>query len=282
MDILLIALLGLATGGVVNALADDLPAGRGPRLPRYHDGSRRPVAAWLGVTAFLFGLRRIRSGAPGALKTAREEPRILSWRYPLTEIALSVLMALTFETARSRLSLPVGKLLIWQVLVALFVLVAIVDIERRRILRAPLLLIVALAIFGELAFTQSPSAVVSMLAGALSAGLMFSLVYFGGAALKTLAPARWRPPANVVVFGRGDVQLMTVGGLIVGFPAALWAMALTILLGGVGALIYVAIKSVIGNGYQPFSAIPYGPFILAAVYMVMLWGGDLQRLFFGL
>ena len=282
MDILLIALLGLVSGGVVNLLADDLPVGNGIRLPRYPDGSRRPIAAWLGLTAFIFDLRMTRSGATGDLNTDHDECQLLTWRYPLLELALSLLMALTYAFAQSRLGLPAGKIMIWGSLVALFVLIAVVDLEHRRILRAPLLAMAALAIVGGLAFPRSSPTVASMFAGALCAGLVFSLVYLGGRAIKSWAPKRWCPPREAVVFGRGDVQLMTVGGLIVGFPNALAAMALTIFLGGVGALIYLVAKNASAKGYKPFSAIPYGPFILAAVYIVLLSGGDMRRLIFGL
>ena len=34
------------------------PRGVMPGLPRYPNGSRRPLAAWLGVTAFAFQLRQ--------------------------------------------------------------------------------------------------------------------------------------------------------------------------------------------------------------------------------
>lgn len=280
MDILLIAFLGLAAGGVVNLLADDLAAGAVPRLPRYPDGSRRPRAAWLGLSAFILGLRMSQSDATGDANADLERGPSLSWRYPLVELALSILMPLTYAVAHSKLAQPGGKILIWQILAALFVLIAIVDLEHRRIPRAPLLLAAALAIVGGLAYPQSPP-IVSMLAGAICAGTAFSLVYLGGRVFKWLAPKRWRPPADVAVFGRGDVHLMSVCGLIVGFPNALAAIALTIFLGGAGALLYIIATSAFGSGYKPFSTLPYGPFILAAVYIVMLWGGELQRLLYG-
>jgi hypothetical protein len=281
VDNLLLAFLGLILGGVVNLLADDLPAGKRLSLPKYPDGSRRPVAAWLGTSAFVFGLRRAPFVTTDTIKRDNVGNHVLTWRYPLVELALSALMTLTFSIARSMPALPAEKLLIWQTSVALFVLIAVVDLEHRQILLAPLLVIIALAIFGSLAFPQSPPSLASMTVGALCAGAVFSLVYLGGRLFAHLAAKRWPQPAKVTVFGRGDVYLMTVGGLIVGFPNALAAMALTILLGGAGALIYLVIKSALGGGYKPFSALPYGPFILAAVYFVMLFHIETQRLIFG-
>jgi len=52
MLIILVFLIGIIAGGIVNALADDLPERRRPQLPRYPDGTPRPLIAWLGITAF--------------------------------------------------------------------------------------------------------------------------------------------------------------------------------------------------------------------------------------
>ena len=107
MDILLVALLGLLLGGVVNALADDLPAGR-LGLPRYPDGGRRPLAAWLGMSAFALGLRRAPAAAPAPAKSD-VGGHALTWRYPLVELALAIMMALTYAAARGRPPLSAEK-----------------------------------------------------------------------------------------------------------------------------------------------------------------------------
>jgi hypothetical protein len=50
---IIVGIIGIVTGGVINALADDLPHYQRPRLPCYPDETARPVSAWLGITAFL-------------------------------------------------------------------------------------------------------------------------------------------------------------------------------------------------------------------------------------
>lgn len=280
MDLLLAALLGLIAGGVVNVLADDLPAGHMPRLPRYPDGSPRPLLAWLGIAAFALRLRRPR---PSALDKTLNDNRqqTLSWRYPLVELALSALTMFTYSVALDRLALSGEETLIYLIWVALFVLISVIDIEHMRIPRPPLLASVLLAFVRLLAFPHSLPTFASMLAGALSACLSFSLLYIAGRLFVKLAARRHHQPPELTALGLGDVYLMTVGGLIVGFPHALVVMAMTILLGGIAAAGYMLAKSRSG-GYQRFSAIPYAPCILAAVYAVLLLRGELSQLIFGL
>lgn len=271
MDTQLIVIFGLLTGGLINALADDLPAARMPRLPRYPDGGRRPRRAWLGITAFALGLR----GAPDG----NGERRILSWRHPLVEVATAALMALTFAVARDMRALAIEETLIWLALAALFVLIAVIDLEHRRILAAPTLACGLLPLIRAIAFPQSPPTIASMLVGAAGAGFAFSLVYLGGRLFARTALQSQQEP--VTVFGLGDVYLMTLGGFIVGFPNVLFAMAITILLGGIGALVFLLAKSASG-GYRRYSAMPYAPYILASTYLVMLLGDELNHLIVGL
>lgn len=280
MDVLLAALFGLLAGGVVNALADDLPAGRRPRLPRYPDGSPRPALAWLGITAFAL---RLRCPPPSDADKSLEgcQSALLSWRYPLVELVLLAMTTLTYTVARNRLELPSEETLIYLIWVALFVLIAVIDLEHMRIPPPPLLACVMLAIIRALAFPQSLPTFASMLAGAACVCFAFSLLYRGGCLFARLAARRQHPKPELTALGRGDVYLMTVAGFIVGFPHALVAMALSILLGGIGAAAYMLAKSRTG-GYQQFSAIPYAPFILASVYAVLLLRGEVSQLIFGL
>src|SRR5689334_8172903 len=89
LSYIIVGIIGLLAGGIVNALADDLPHYRRPRLPHYPDGTPRPVKAWLGITAFLLGARSSASGSK------------LSRRYPLTEIGTALLMLLTLMVAET-------------------------------------------------------------------------------------------------------------------------------------------------------------------------------------
>ena len=284
MDTILIAALGILLGGVVNALGDDLPAGRKLGFPKYPDGQRRPILAWLGVSAFLTSLRR----GPGTDRTKtsvaeRAGSTIpLSWRYPFTELFLSALMTITYVYTVRDPAASYGHLLIRQAQVALLVLIAVVDLEHRQILFSPLLAAVLLALISAAVYPQFPPTLASMMAGALCAGVTFSLVYLGGRLFGYLAAKFRGHSLEVTVFGLGDVCLMTAGGLIVGFPNILLAMVLTILLGGIGALSYLAVQVASGRGYKPFGALPYGVHILLATYTLMVFPNELSHVFFAL
>ena len=117
-------IIGILAGGVINALADDLPYYRRPRLPRYPDETLRPVSAWLGITAFLLGQRSSTGGAK------------LSWRYPLTEIATAALMILTLAVKNGEGTASSIQIVFWLAYMAIFVLITVIDLEHKLILFA--------------------------------------------------------------------------------------------------------------------------------------------------
>ena len=258
MDAVIHILAGIALGGLVNALADNLPHGRLLARPRYPDGVVRPLAAWLGLGAFLFNLRR----SPGAGSPGR-----LGWRYPLTELALAgVLPAMHLAAVQA----PLGQQLLWQAYAVIFALLGIVDIEHKQILFSPLIALSALALLDAAVFPRPAPDLLNSLAGGVAGGLVFSLVYSGG---KIYRQSLNRGTEIPKAFGKGDVYLMAMGGLVVGFPNALAAMAAAVFLGGGGALAWLLAARLRGRGYAGFTALPYGPYILAATYAVMLCSG---------
>ena len=129
---------GLLVGGVLNALADDLPAPARVRLPHYPDGSPRPLKAWLGLTAFVLGKREGPSADPAdpadEASPSPLRPDRLSWRHPLLELATGLAFAgLTLAFAGE------PALWAWYVYVAILLLITVIDIEHRLILFAIIL-----------------------------------------------------------------------------------------------------------------------------------------------
>lgn len=265
MEVILLALSGVLVGGIVNVLADELPEGRILRRPRNKDGSLRPVCTWLGLTAQVYEWRRSKPPCPK-----------LNWRYPLTELAVAGLMVMTQLATGDDASPLSPQRIIWQAYAAIFVLLAVVDLERKRVLTVPVLVAAALALVDAAVLPQPGPHLASALAGGLCGGLLFSFAYLGG-----LGFARLAEGIDTVVFGPGDVYLMALAGLILGFPNVLAAIVLAILLGGGGALLYLALLRIRGRRYQRFTALPYAPYILAAATIVLLFQSDISRLFFG-
>jgi leader peptidase (prepilin peptidase)/N-methyltransferase len=73
-------------------------------------------------------------------------------------------------------------------------------------------------------------------------------------------------------FGQGDVKLATFMGLVVGFPHVFPAILYTILLGGVGALIFLAYQFIVHRRVALTAAMPYGPFFCIAGWVMMVQG----------
>ncbi|HMM27721.1 MAG: A24 family peptidase [Chloroflexota bacterium] len=295
MEILLAlaaALLGLALGGVLNALADDLPMRRAPGRPHYPDGTPRAPSAWLGITAFLTGQREPPPGAeprpafasvpwpdvaetpaageapdgPAPVEAAPPPSRRLSWRYPLAEIALGLAfgaMALAFRDERS---LP-----IWMVYVAALLLVTVIDIEHRLIL---FVVIVPASIFALIVAAVAPPDPDRSFGYYAVSGLVGFAVYFlmflGG----MLFSAATQPGA--IAFGFGDVMLGTLSAIMLGWRAFIFAALITVFAGAVGALLYIAALQVMRRRHRWFTPLPYGPYIVIGTLIMLLFREQVQ------
>jgi prepilin signal peptidase PulO-like enzyme (type II secretory pathway) len=123
VTLIVVGLIGVLVGGIVNALADDLPQRRNPHLPHYPDDTPRPLVAWLGISAFLLGKRT----SPGGAR--------LSWRYPITEVVTSLAMILVIaRTSAGQPPATAWQVVFWLVYMAIFVLITVIDLEHKLIL----------------------------------------------------------------------------------------------------------------------------------------------------
>ncbi|GIL12258.1 MAG: prepilin peptidase [Chloroflexi bacterium] len=265
LNLVLIGFIGLLAGGVVNVLADDLPHYRLPRLPRYPDGARRPVVAWLGVGAFLSGRR----ASPGGVK--------LSWRYPLAEIASALAMLFTYAIKHDASDVSDLQLIFWLAYMPIFVLITVVDIEHRLILFSVIIPSALLALLDAiLTPTQhEPNLQRALLGGALGFGTFFAL-YLGGILYTYIAIHVQKRDITEVAFGYGDVMMATLSGLILGLEAVIFALFITVFLGAVGALVYIVGRSLRGRQYTMHTALPYGPYIVAGTVIMLLFSTQVR------
>ncbi len=261
----LIILVGLISGGIINWLADDLPHHRMPRAPRYPDGALRPPVAWLGVLAFLTGRRASPGGAH------------LSWRYPITEIGTIFAMLLANAAAVDNAMMSETRLTFWLIYMAIFVLVTVIDIEHKLILFSVIIPSALIALIDAAFEPLGPSLVDALIGGAVGFGVFF-LMYLGGYLFTyMLSKARGRQ-INEIAFGYGDVMLITLSGLILGWQPLIFAMFITVFLGAAGAVVYIASRSLAGGRYSMFTALPYGPYIIVATTIMLLFAGEVIRL----
>jgi leader peptidase (prepilin peptidase)/N-methyltransferase len=77
--------------------------------------------------------------------------------------------------------------------------------------------------------------------------------------------------------GWGDVKLAALIGLVTGFPQVLVALLIGIILGGVVAVILLALKI-----KKRKEAIPFGPFLCLAAIATLLWGSNILDWYQGL
>ena len=77
--------------------------------------------------------------------------------------------------------------------------------------------------------------------------------------------------------GWGDVKLVALIGLAIGFPLIFLAIIMAAILGGV-----VAVAMVIAKKRQRRQTIPFGPFLAVAAMITLLWGSNIMNWYLGL
>jgi leader peptidase (prepilin peptidase)/N-methyltransferase len=255
----------------LGALIDDFKVLASVNGPHYPDGTPRPPIAWLGLTAFLFGKRTSPTGSK------------LSWRHPLTEIFVAVLMLMCLNVAMQRPEFPLVLLGFWLAFMVIFALITVIDIEHRLILfaviRTSVLFALIFAVYSH--FDGREPLLGDHLFGGVLGFIVFFILFNGGTLFTYILGKIRGQEIDEVAFGFGDVMLSGLCGLILGWRADILAMFLTVFLGAGGALIYLMGRQLAKGKYTAFAAIPYGPYIIAATVVLMLYPNVVVNLLFG-
>lgn len=237
------ALGGLAIGVLVNLLADRLPASRTAR-------NEAPDRA---------------ADEPDETPEPARPPVL---RYVLVELAMAAFAVALMQQAG--LTPRYGVLLFY---VAVFTLIAVIDIEHRLVLNVVMLPAFVVALVEVLVGGRLEP--IRGLAGyAVAQIVVMGFYLLGGLYLWIINRGR-ETPVEEVAFGFGDVTLATFCGLVVGFPGVVIMLFLTVLLGGLFGLLYIVYRSVFARGYRAHTPLPYGPAILIAATFVLVWGKPL-------
>jgi leader peptidase (prepilin peptidase) / N-methyltransferase len=231
---------GLMAGSFTTVVSHRVPRGEsvvGPRSRCPSCGTQ--IAAYDNVPVFSWVLLRGRS------RCCHEQ---ISARYPLTELALAALYAVTVVVLWGDLT----EVLLGLVFVTMLVAVTATDLERRII---PNKILLAAAILGVgIAAVGDPGSLVQRIAAAAAAG--------GGLFLVALAYPRG--------MGLGDVKLAAVMGLFLGRNVAP-ALLVALLAGSVVGLTMIA-----RHGAEARKqAIPFGPFLALGGVVALLAGDQL-------
>ena len=238
---------GLAVGSFATAVAHRVPRGVGIAIER----SRCPacgaqIAARDNVPVLSWVLLRGRARCCGAP---------ISARYPLTELSVAVLFALTVIVHRHD---SVAEIAIDLVFVTTLAIVTLTDLEQRIIPNKVLL--VAAAICLAIAVPTDLGGVPErLIAGAAAGGILFLVVL-----------------AYPKGLGLGDIKLAAVMGLFLGRAVAP-AIFVALLVGSVVGLALIARH---GSAARKM-AIPFGPFLALGGVVGMLVGDQILDAYLG-
>ncbi len=259
MQYVLIFILGLALGSFVNALvwrvheqahkkgakSKDLSilTGRSMCPDCKHTLSAMdliPVISWVGLRG-----------------KCRYCKKSISWQYPLVELLVAAALSVSFYVWPYVLSGALGYplFIIWAMIIVLFAALTVYDLRwmllPNRLIYPTGALTAGFVLLSSL-ILGSWQPITSGLIGALIAGGFFWLMY-------QISHGKW--------IGGGDVRLGFLLGLLLGWQQTLMALSLAAYLS-----LAVIIVIVLLGRYHKRMRLPFGPFLIVAAYISLLWG----------
>jgi leader peptidase (prepilin peptidase) / N-methyltransferase len=253
---IVLGILGAAFGSFVNVVADRLPEGRSLLAPPSHcDGCQRRLSGLDLVPVFSYLFLRGRCRYCGA-----RIPLQVLW----VELGCGLWTAFLFWYYGLSWDFAIISLYSY-----FYVAIALIDLRHQLILNKMIYpgLLVALAISPFFIKTALPHhniaswGAVNALIGA-AAGFIFLLI----PALLTRGG-----------MGFGDVKMAAFIGLTTGFPEVFVAILIGVILGGLVAIILLALKI-----KKRKEVIPFGPFLSIASIVAMVWGTQILDSWLGL
>ena len=173
----------------------------------------------------------------------------ISIRYPLVEIITSIIILLLY----SKYGLT-GRFLTYTILGSILIIISFIDIDKQIIPDILVVIGIGTGLFVcLLGFTVSlADALLGLLLGA---GILLTIGLISLLILKKEG------------MGGGDIKLMGMIGLFLGWKKTLLAIVISIYLGGIVSLFLIVFKK-----KELGQAIPFGPFISLASLIALVWG----------
>jgi len=277
-------LFGLAFGSFLNVCLSRWPAGESIIRPRSHCRQcNRTLASWENVPLVSW----IALG--GRCRTCRAW---IGWRYPLVELAVGGLWALTiwrfFESIAnaefpsfyvySTFELAVGKMIFYWLIVAL----AVLDFENLWLPNWITLPGIALG-FAFISFTPvlryvSPKSLYKFTVGfEIELRAFFNLrgIVIAAALVLLIRWVYWLIRRREGI-GLGDVKLMAMLAAWLGLPNALLSFGLGVVLGALVAIVMLAVPPARrDSGNWALQKLPLGTFLCIGGIISSLWGDQI-------
>lgn len=176
----------------------------------------------------------------------------ISWRYPLIEFITALSFVLVYLQYGYSYFTIIGILL-----ASILIIVTMIDIDTMEIYDRFQIMILTLA-FGMLLI--SPLPLLDHLIGFFVISVPFYLIAYltGG-------------------IGGGDIKLIAVAGLLLGYKATLIAFFIASILGG-----SVAVYLLLTKQKERKSLIAFGPYLCVGIYLAYLYGTDLWNWYLNL
>ena len=254
--ILIPILLGWVGGLFINYIADVLPHTRKLSQPTCpHCQTRFSWAEYLTLRA---------------CRSCGKKPSLRTW---LVLVLTTASFAYFWLFPSKALGIPLGMIVL-----VYFGIVTVIDLEHRLILHSTS---IAGAVIGLVAGTYLNSRInnnglllgagMSLLGGIFGFGVMFLFYQLGAILARYRArklQANGRPDDEEEALGGGDVFLLGVLGLMLGWPFIWDTLLLGILLGGAVSLIFLVLL-LVRRKYSSealMTFIPYGPYFIASAF----------------
>ena len=245
----LAAIIGWVIGAAINYLSDTLPAKRRIARP-----TCPACGADQSLTYTIFPV--------GKCPSCGKRHSIRTW---LIQIAATGIAIWMWFAPRPDLGFVLGMFL-----VLYFGVVVVIDLEHHLILHPVSL---AGGVLGLGTGILIHGFFFTLLGGLAGLGIMFLLYLFGNA-FAALASRLRGAALDEGAMGFGDVTLSGVLGLMLGWPGILMGLVIGIVIGGLVSLIYLVVSMLLRR-YRAFTAIPYGPFLIAGAVLLLFFRGFL-------
>ncbi len=253
-------LAGVAIGSFLNVCIDRLPSRKSIVHPRSYCDSCKQQLALLDLIPIISYL------------WLRGRCRYCRARIPARSLLVEISSGVLFFLSYWRFGLSV-EFAITAIYCSLFLVIIFIDWEHKLILNrvtypAAVVALIILAIdsllpepgiLSNIGFLPEVSILSGILGGAI--GFFFFLIVF------LISPKG---------MGMGDIKLAGLIGIITGFPLVIAALLIGIFVGGLVAIVLLALRI---KGRK--DAIPYGSFLALGPIAVLLWGNEIFNWYLG-